>query len=666
MIPPKPATLLSSDSTSTLNSLDSLSQNEGNVAIDIQGLEKRYGKALALKGINLSIKKGEIFGLIGPDGAGKTSMFQILGGIMEQTAGQAIILGQPARQARSYVGYLTQAFSLYLDLSVLENIRYMGNLRLVSQEDIEARSLKYLRMFDMERFQKRLAGKLSGGMKQKLALTCALIAEPKVLLLDEPTTGVDPVSRREFWDTLAALSLEGMTIMVATPYLDEAERCTHIALIYDGLIRQTGTPTEIRNSLGLSRLEVHSDQLVRAEEILEKVPNFNDVQRFGDRLDIMVKDTVVGQAAIENTLNSVGVSWSKIQASEPTLENVFVSKLHQLGETRQTPDFPRKNQPQQISVTNTAMGAYNLTKQFGDFTAVKNINIEVKYGEIYGLLGANGAGKTTVIKMLCGLLDASSGEVELAGERGLVRSSAVRQRVGYMSQKFSLYDDLTIEENLEFFAGVYKIPRSERAAKKRWVLEFANLEEKGSLLTGELPGGWKQRVAFGAAIMHEPQVLFLDEPTSGVDPLARRAFWKVINRLADYGIAILVTTHYLEEAEQCNRLGLMVAGELVAQGTPTGLKAAQSGHLIEIMTDKPQAAIHFLKEHMEHWRVSLFGTRLHVIADEEVNQSIFDLTKKLQSQNIQVLQAYEQPFSLEDVFIALVEQARKQGIAIED
>src|SRR5215471_17955235 len=247
------------------------------VAIHISGLKKNYGPTEALKGIDLEIMKGEIYGLIGPDGAGKTSMFQVLGGVMEQTSGEAVILGKPPRDARSYVGYLTQAFSLYLDLSVWENLRYMGDLRLVPPDAIEERGLKYLRLFNMERFGNRLAGKLSGGMKQKLALACALIAEPRVLLLDEPTTGVDPVSRREFWDTLATLSLEGMTIMVATPYLDEAERCSHVALIHEGLIHQTGTPAEIRSSLGLKRLEIRSDDLRRVEEVLRQTPGIEDV-----------------------------------------------------------------------------------------------------------------------------------------------------------------------------------------------------------------------------------------------------------------------------------------------------------------------------------------------------------------------------------------------------
>jgi ABC-2 type transport system ATP-binding protein len=248
--------------------------------------------------------------------------------------------------------------------------------------------------------------------------------------------------------------------------------------------------------------------------------------------------------------------------------------------------------------------------------------------------------------------------MELAGERGSLRSSFVRQRLGYMSQKFSLYDDLTIEENLDFFAGVYRVPREEREEKKRWVLAVSGLEGKGHMLTASLPGGWKQRVAFGAAVMHEPSVLFLDEPTSGVDPLARRAFWKMINSFADRGVAVLVTTHYLEEAEQCNRLGFMVAGELVAQGTPTGIKAEQGGHLLELATDRPQAAADLLKEGMERWRVSLFGDRLHVIVDEPAEAGVRGVTERLAASGIRVLSAHEESYSLEDVFIAVVEKAK--------
>jgi ABC-2 type transport system ATP-binding protein len=647
------------------NSYQSIDMSD--IAIRIRGLRKSYGAVEAVRGINLEIRKGEIFGLIGPDGAGKTSVFQILGGVMPATEGEATILGQTAREARSSIGYLTQAFSLYQDLVVTENIRYMGELRKLSFEEIEKRGNYYLKLFDMDRFTERLAGKLSGGMKQKLALACALITEPKVLLLDEPTTGVDPVSRREFWDTLASLSAEGMTIVVATPYLDEAERCTRMALMHDGEIHQIGTPAELRRNLGLERLEVRAEDLGRAEEILGAVSELDDVQRFGDRLDVMVADAQMGEAKTREALQAAGLGLKEIRTVSPTLENTFVSVLREMGGELKNPAFPRRRKFQERAPDATAILAHNLYKTFGNFHAVNNINIEVKYGEIYGLLGANGAGKTTTIKMLCGLIGASAGEIELAGERGSLRSSYVRQRIGYMSQKFSLYDDLSINENLDFFAGIYQIPREEREEKKRWVLSFSGLEGRGDMVTGALPGGWKQRVAFGAAVMHEPSVLFLDEPTSGVDPLARRAFWKMINELADRGVAVLVTTHYLEEAEQCNRLGFMVAGELVAQGTPTGIKAEQTGHLLELITDQPQHAADLLKKDLERWRVSLFGDRLHVIVDEDSVSGIRNISRQLSDGGVRVLKAYEERYSLEDVFITVVEKARREGkVASED
>ena len=638
----------------------------GDVAIRVRGLRKTYGAVAAVKGIDLDVCAGEIFGLIGPDGAGKTSTFQILGGVMPQTSGTAEMFGRAARDARSYVGYLTQAFSLYQDLSVRENLRYMGELRLLPDEEIAARGDRYLRMFDMHRFKDRLAGRLSGGMKQKLALACALIAEPKILLLDEPTTGVDPVSRREFWDTLANLSSAGMTIVVATPYLDEAERCHRVALMYEGEIHDRGTPAELRKNLGLERLEVQADNLRRAEDVLLEAQGLDDVQRFGDRLDVMVREPKQGAEITRAALKAQGIEPREIRALPPTLENSFVALLRRLGGEARTPPFPQAREFRQRASDVIAIGAYDLRKEFGDFHAVKGINLEIRYGEVYGLLGANGAGKTTTIKMLCGLLEPTAGEVDLAGERGHVRSSFVRQRIGYMSQKFSLYDDLTIDENLEFFAGVYQVPRRERAEKKRWVLEFSGLRGRGNLLTGSLPGGWKQRVAFGAAVMHEPSVLFLDEPTSGVDPLARRAFWRMINAFADRGVAVLVTTHYLEEAEQCNRLGMMVAGELVAEGTPTGIKAAQGGHLIELFTSEPQRAANVLKAEMDRWRVSLFGDRLHVIIDEDAQTGIKNITERLKREGIDVSRAYEEDYSLEDVFIVVVEKARQQGLAADE
>jgi drug efflux transport system ATP-binding protein len=633
-------------------------------AIRIVDLKKNYGPVQAVLGIDLTIAHGEIFGLIGPDGAGKTTVFQILGGIMPATSGEAIMLGHPAREARAYVGYLTQVFSLYHDLSVAENLRYMGELRRLDNDEIESRGSRYLEMFGMERFRDRLAGRLSGGMKQKLSLACALIIEPKILLLDEPTTGVDPVSRREFWDALAELSHQGITIVVATPYLDEAERCTRVALMHDGRVHQVGTPRELRESLGLTRLVVRAPSLSHALDVLQRTPGIHDAQRFGDRLDVMVADVRKEEQLTREALHAEGIEVQEITEAPPTLENAFVALLRRDKGDIRIPSFPMK--PADRSTSDVAIGARNLCKQFGDFQAVKNVNLEVRYGEIYGLLGANGAGKTTTIKMLCGLIEPTSGTGSLAGETGPLRSSSVRRRVGYMSQKFSLYDDLTIEENLDFFAGVYGVPLQERPAKKQWVLSFSGLEGRGHLMTASLPGGWKQRVAFGAAVMHEPSVLFLDEPTSGVDPLARRAFWRMINTFADSRMAILVTTHYLEEAEQCNRLGLLVAGEIVAQGSPSSLKAAQKGHLLELITDKPQLANNLLKGEMERWRISLFGDRLHVIVDDDPKTGITNITNRLASEGISVRAAHEEPYSLEDVFIAVVEQMRQKGKTAEE
>lgn len=638
--------------------------------ITIRNLRHRYRQQSrdAVAGISLDIYPGEIFGLIGPDGAGKTTSFQILSGVMPQTGGTVTVLGTSPRQARLQMGYLTQRFSLYPDLSIAENLRYAAGLREVDDRSFQRRSERYLNLLDLKRFQDRLAGRLSGGMKQKLGLCCTLIHHPRIVLLDEPTTGVDPVSRREFWDILAQLAItEGITTVVATPYLDEAERCSRIALIYDGQIQQCDSVAAIKASLGVQRLEVYLPltQLDRAEDILSQSPDLQtslaDVQRFGDRLDVLTPDPERTIADLQRVLVPQHLQVQHHAVDQPTLENTFVARLRALKGEQRRPAFPRLRPVGDPG--GTAIGAQHLNRVFGDFHAVKNINLDIRYGEVFGLLGANGAGKTTTIKMLCGLLPASSGRVTLAGETGELRSDRLRQQIGYMSQKFTLYDDLTIGENLEFYCGIYGIPPRYRRDKIRWVLEISDLVGQDSRLTGDLPGGWKQRVAFGASVMHEPRILFLDEPTSGVDPLARRQFWRWINDFAQKGMAILVTTHYLEEAEQCHRLGFMVAGELVAAGTPRSVKADQPGQLVEWICQPLQPASDLLKRHFDRWRVSIFGSRLHTILDRP-QQEIPQIQRWLEAEQITVHSHRPIDFSLEDVFISVVDQARQQGLTV--
>ena len=626
--------------------------------IQVESLYKHYGKLVAVKGINFGVRRGEIFGLIGPDGAGKTTTFHILSGVMEASAGKVTILQQSPREARLSIGYLTQKFSLYLDLSIEENLRYAAGLRQVPHHLYFSRRRKYLGLMNLAQFSTRLAGQLSGGMKQKLALCCALISQPEILLLDEPTTGVDPVSRREFWDILAAVASEGMTIVVATPYLDEAERCHRIGLVHAGQMQQIGTLQELRASFGLDRLEIRTTDLAALEALLTDqlhASSLVDIQTFGDRLDVLVTDAVRGKAEICQICQQQQLELTTIHAAELTLENVFVTHLRQLGQDPPFRCLPRTQAPSQHRQGELAIGAYSLWQVFGNFAAVKGINVEIRYGEIYGLLGANGAGKTTTIKMLCGLLQPTRGKISLAGMTANLRRSALRQKIGYMSQKFTLYDDLSIRENLEFYCGVYGVPRRWRRRKLDWVLEICGLGGKEKMLTGQLPGGWKQRVALGASVLHEPEILFLDEPTSGVDPLARRQFWKLINELARAGTAILVTTHYLEEAEQCNRMGFMVAGEIVAQGSPSEIKAAQPGQLVAIVAEPIQEASQVLKEHFDPWRVSIFGDCLHVVLFHPPSE-IIQVQELLPLAGITLYSLRPIPFSLEDAFIKVVSE----------
>jgi ABC-2 type transport system ATP-binding protein len=626
--------------------------------IKVRKLSKYYGKVIAVREISFTVNSGEILGLIGPDGAGKTTTLSILAGVVKATAGEVKIVNQIPHDVRLAIGYLTQKFSLYLDLSVEENVLYSAGLRKVSPNLFVRHYTKYLlELMDLERFSNRLAGQLSGGMKQKLALCCALISQPQVLLLDEPTTGVDPISRREFWDILATLSAQGMTIVVATPYMDEAERCHRAALMHKGQIQQTGTPIELKDNLGLQRLEVFTNNIGAAEQILVKeIADITDVQSFGERLDILVQNAKISTQQVRMVLQRHQIKINSIRSTEPTLENVFVNRLRQQAIDPPFIPLPRLNSSRTYNRTGeVAIGINNLSKNFGNFQAVKSVTLEVRYGEIYGLLGANGAGKTTTIKILCGLLKASKGSITLVGKTLNLRGKEIRQRLGYMSQKFTLYDDLSIIENLEFYCGVYSIPRRYRRTKIDWVLEISDLKDKKNMITRQLPGGWKQRLAFGAAVMHEPEILFLDEPTSGVDPLARRQFWKLIEDIALQGTAILVTTHHLEEAEHCHRMGFMVSGEMVTQGSPSQIKENQPGQLFEVIVEYPQAALNLLNQQLKPWQVSLFGNSLHVIL-EHPDVELSQMHSLLQEAKLIINSTREISFSLEDAFISIVQR----------
>jgi len=630
--------------------------------VQVNDLKKNYGKTEALKGVSFQIYPGEIFGIVGPDGAGKTSMFHLMGGILNATSGDITVLGKKARDTRLEIGYLTQIFSLYLDLSINENIEYVAGLRQVNKKDLQERREKYLKLMDLDRFSKRLAGQLSGGMKQKLALCCALIARPKLLLLDEPTTGVDPVSRREFWDLLASITQEGVTVAVATPYMDEAERCHRLILLHDGEIQDQGSPQELKDKMKLKRLELRSDNMVQLNNLLheavdKKEYHFTDIQEFGDRIDVLVNDMEHAQTNIETLASGINLS---ISQQEPTLENVFVSKLKNKESQGAPVSFPFV---QNDLSSNTAINANHIFKEFGAFTAVKDVSLQIDYGHIYGLLGANGAGKTTTIKILCGLLSPTRGQMSLGGEKGNLRSSQLRKKLGYMSQKFTLYDDLTILENLDFYCGVYCVPPELKRKRLSWVLENTGLIGEENRLTGNLPGGWKQRLAFGASVMHQPEVLFLDEPTSGVDPLARRQMWQLIRDFAKQGTAILVTTHFLEEAEHCSELGFMVAGELVAQGAPGQIKAEQPGSLIELKFKDNQTAYNVLKMKLESWRVSIFADSVHLVLDNP-QAELDEIIKFCNEQNIEYLSNRQLPFSLEDAFIGIVKRQTESNKSV--
>ena len=670
--------------TNTMTQPKTRSNIDENV-VNVHALVKRYKKgAEALKGLDLEIKKGDLYGLVGPDGAGKTTALKILAGVMEPTSGETKILGKLPSQARDLIGYVPQNCALYPELSVEENLLYQAGLHGVDYDEIEKLKETHLEKMGLLKFQDRLASNLSGGMKQKLALCCALVGKPKLILLDEPTTGLDPIARRELWQALSTLSHEGVTAIIATPFLDEAERCNRIALMHEGKIHLEGPPRELQDALGMRRLTFHiktREKLNEAPAIIQqmKLDGVTDIYPFGDRLELLTGESKDAEGEIREKFLNEGLELSEARSSKPTLENVFVIKLKELESDEKAAkkvEFPHwkndrsqndsnvvlnkteKSENGSSSSKGAALKATNLVKTFNEFKAVDNVSVEIRYGEIFGLLGANGAGKTTTIKMLCGLGKPTSGEVELTGERSDLRKVSVRKEIGYMSQKFSLYDDLTVRENLNFYAGVYEIPLKLRKQQIEWVIDACNLKNIEKSVVKSLPLGWKQRIAFGAAVMHDPKIIFLDEPTAGVDPLARRQLWTLIRDFAANGAAILVTTHYLDEAEFCNRLAFMADSKIIAQGTPSEIKADHKGNLYEVNPQDTQRAFRALSEALDHWRVAIFGSSIHVLLDGEKDVSKMKSALKSAGENTEVRPI---DFTLEDAFIDVVQRSHRSG-----
>ena len=457
----------------------------------VKEVGKSYGTVEALKEVSFVVERGEIFGLIGPDGAGKSTLFRILTTLLLADKGTATIGGLDVatdyKQIRTKVGYMPGRFSLYQDLSVEENLEFFATVfHTTVQENYDLIKDIYQQI---EPFRKRRAGALSGGMKQKLALSCALIHKPDILFLDEPTTGVDPVSRKEFWQMLRNLREQGITIVVSTPIMDEARQCDRIAFINHGKIHGIDTPERI---------------LLQFASIL----------------------------------------------CPPSLEREEVR--HE---------------------TAPVIEVEQLTKCFGNFTAVDHISFQVNRGEIFGFLGANGAGKTTAMRMLCGLSKPTSGIGKVAGYDIFREAEQVKKHIGYMSQKFSLYEDLKVWENIRLFAGIYGMKEQDIERKTEELLDRLELTAERDTLVKSLPVGWKQKLAFSVSIFHEPRIVFLDEPTGGVDPATRRQFWELIYQAADQGITVFVTTHYMDEAEYCNRISIMVDGQIKALDTPARLNS---------------------------------------------------------------------------------------------
>ena len=527
--------------------------------ISIQNLTKTFHHQKALDQITATMARGKFIALAGPDGAGKTTLLRMIAGLLLPTEGTVLVdhldTRREAAAIHEKIGYMPQKFGLYEDLTVMQNLSLYADLQGVVGEKRDHIFEKILKMMNLASFTKRLAGNLSGGMKQKLGLACTLIQKPVLLLLDEPSVGVDPISRRELWDMMQEFLKEGITIIWSTTYLDEAEKADIALLLNEGKLLYQGPP----------------------EGLTEKVQGKTfKIQQFSGSK----------RSALMNILNQPGVTDGIIQGDElrivakaqsdplwipcpPRFEDAFVDLLGG-GPGGKSP--LAEHTPMLQTTEKRIILAENLTKCFGNFTAVNNISFEVQRGEVFGLLGPNGAGKSTTFKMLCGLLQPTSGHAFVNGVSLQKAPAQARSHIGYMAQKFSLYGGLSVKQNLDFFSGVYNLTGSDRLEAVNLMIDIFNLTPFLDTSANLLPLGYKQRLALACAVMHRPNILFLDEPTSGVDPITRREFWNHINGLVEKGCTILISTHFMDEAEYCDRIGLIYQSRLIHLGSPDDLK----------------------------------------------------------------------------------------------
>ncbi|MBK9394141.1 MAG: ABC transporter ATP-binding protein [Uliginosibacterium sp.] len=546
-------------------------------SIRVEGVVKRFPGVVALDGISAEILPGRLTGLVGPDGAGKTTLMRLMAGLLRPDEGRITLLGRDTVRDQGEIaeltGYMPQRFGLYEDLSVMENLQLYAELRELPAAQHKESFERLLDFTKLGPFTKRLAGRLSGGMKQKLGLACALMARPQVLLLDEPGVGVDPVSRQDLWRMVGELTDGGMAVLWSTAYLDEAEQCESVLLLNAGRLEFAGKPEELTRRLEGRSFRIREPAGDRRRVLAQAL----DLPAISDGViqGLSVRLVTRAGASIDAVRPLADAAQARVESVAPRFEDAFVDLL---GGGPGGTSVIAELMPPVALANDIAVSCTNLTRRFGDFTATDRVSFEVRQGEIFGLLGPNGAGKSTTFKMLCGLLKPSAGSAHVVGLNLAKAASAAKNQLGYMAQKFSLYGLLSVRQNLEFSAGVYGLSGAQKQERIDEMIEAFELQRFLAAEPNDLSLGYKQRLALACALMHRPPVLFLDEPTSGVDPITRREFWTHINGLVRKGVTVMVTTHFMDEAEYCDRVALMYRAQLIALDTPDALKRQVARH----------------------------------------------------------------------------------------